>query len=294
MTINQLRYFCTAARFHSITQAAKALFVTQPTISIAIRDLEKEFSLTLFSYVKNRLELTKEGEEFFNKAAYILEYCDDMQAEFSDVTKYRPTVKVGIPPMLSTVYFPELMDAFHEQYPGIYLDLLEYGSIRACEMVQDEKLDVGLVNMNQHNIDRFSRFVMSDEKLIYCVVQGHPFAHYASVEIQQLDQEPIILFNQDSVQNQLLHQQFHALGISPKIVLQSSQILTTLKFVRQKKCGCFLFSSMLDQFPELIGIPVQPQISMKVGLVWKKGKYLSTSCQSFIDFCEKYSRSMVS
>ena len=43
MTLAQLRYFCTAAQYHSITKAAEALFVTQPTISIAVRDLEKEF-----------------------------------------------------------------------------------------------------------------------------------------------------------------------------------------------------------------------------------------------------------
>ena len=49
MTLNQLRYFCNAARCHSITQAAKLMFVTQPAVSTAIRELEKEFSITLFA-----------------------------------------------------------------------------------------------------------------------------------------------------------------------------------------------------------------------------------------------------
>ena len=65
MTLAQLRYFCTAARYHSITQASKALFVTQPTISIAIRDLEKEFSITLFNHSGNKISLTEEGEIFY-------------------------------------------------------------------------------------------------------------------------------------------------------------------------------------------------------------------------------------
>ena len=73
MTLNQLRYFCTAAQYHSITQAAKSLFVTQPTISIAIRELEKEFSISLFHTTKNRLELTADGEYFYQKAYHILE-----------------------------------------------------------------------------------------------------------------------------------------------------------------------------------------------------------------------------
>ena len=55
MTLNQLRYFCTAAQCHSITQAARLMFVTQPAVSLAIRELEKEFSVTLFTYTNNRL-----------------------------------------------------------------------------------------------------------------------------------------------------------------------------------------------------------------------------------------------
>ena len=47
MTLNQLRYFCTAAQCHSITKAAKIMFVTQPAVSLALRELEKEFSITL-------------------------------------------------------------------------------------------------------------------------------------------------------------------------------------------------------------------------------------------------------
>ena len=94
MTLNQLRYFCTAVRCHSITQAAKLLFVTQPAVSIAIRDLEKEFSITLFSYTKNRLELTKEGEAFYEQAVRLLEMSDEMQAQFHDSSRYRPVVEI--------------------------------------------------------------------------------------------------------------------------------------------------------------------------------------------------------
>lgn len=67
MTLNQLRYFCTASRCHSITKAAEELYVTQPTISMAIRDLEIEFGISLFSRKGNQLSLTQEGESFTKK-----------------------------------------------------------------------------------------------------------------------------------------------------------------------------------------------------------------------------------
>lgn len=289
MTLNQLRYFCTAARCHSITQAAKQLFITQPTISIAIRELEKEFSISLFTYSRNRLELTEEGEAFYARALSLLQMSDEMQSQFSDKTLYRPTVRLGIPPMLSTIFFPDLMDDFHKEHPDIYLELAEYGSIRACEMVQDERLDVGLVNMELYNIDKFSQLVLSNDHLVFCVSPEHRLAQEKEISLSQLDEEPLILFNHDSVQNQLLTQRFRSLDIRPRIILHSSQITTTLKFVRQGNCGCFFFHSMLPYIPEIIGIPVTPILPMKIGLVWKKGKYLSSHTESFLRFCRSWS-----
>ena len=68
MKIIQLEYFCAVSRYHSITQAAQKLFVTQPAISTAIKELEKEFSVNLFVRSKNHLTLTTEGEIFYQKA----------------------------------------------------------------------------------------------------------------------------------------------------------------------------------------------------------------------------------
>lgn len=116
MTLNQLRYFCTASRCHSITKAAEELYVTQPTVSVAIRDLEIEFGISLFYRKGNRLILTEEGEELYNKATYILQYCTELQADYSSMARVKPPLRIGIPPMLSTVFFPELLIAFHDQY----------------------------------------------------------------------------------------------------------------------------------------------------------------------------------
>lgn len=290
MTLNQLRYFCNAARCHSITQAAKLMFVTQPAVSSAIRELEKEFSMTLFSYTNNRLELTVEGEQFYQRATALLEQSDELQLEFQDASRRRPTVRLGTPPNLSAVFFPELLDAFHAKHPEIYLELSEYGSVRACNMVQDEQLDLGLVNMELYAVDKFEHLLLATDRLLFCVGADHPFSGEESLDLRRLDREPLILFNRDSVQNQLLLGHFNAMGIQPRVVMHSSQIVTTMKFVRQGKCGCFFFSSMLPLVPELRGIPIQPEIPMRIGLIWKKGKYISAHTRAFIRFCESYYR----
>ena len=95
------------------------LYVTQPTISMAIRDLEIEFGISLFSRKGNQLSLTQEGESFYKKATYILQYCNELQADYSSMSRIKPPLRIGIPPMLSTVFFPELLTAFHEKHHEI-------------------------------------------------------------------------------------------------------------------------------------------------------------------------------
>ena len=288
MTLAQLRYFCTAARYHSITQAAKALFVTQPTISIAIRELEKEFSLTLFTHSGSQLSLTEEGEAFYNKVSAILADCEDLRADYASSALSKATVRIGIPPMLSTIFFPELLDAFHDEYPDIWLELQEFGSIRACDLVQNDILDIALINMEIPNVDKFHARLLLSEPLLYCVGRDHPFTEKSEIRLEMLDKAPLILYNQDSVQNRILQDRFSALDIQPRVVMRSSQITTILKFMKQGSCGCFLSQDMLPLLPEVTGIQLVPEIHTKAGVIWRRGRYINSGMQKFLNFCEHY------
>ena len=292
MTLNQLRYFCTASRCHSITKAAEELSVTQPTISMAIRDLEIEFGISLFSRKGNQLILTQEGESFYEKATYILQYCNELQADYSSMSRVKPPLRIGIPPMLSTVFFPELLTAFHEKHPEIAVVLEEYGSVRACDLVQNDTLDLALVNMEQYNIDKFHNVVLANDQVVFCVNKDHRLADKEIVTTKEMSKELLIFFNADSVQNQLLKTRFEMDGYIPNIVMRSSQIYTTLQFIKTGKYSCFLYSSMLDKFTdsEITGIPLNPPIHIKIGMIWKKGKYISGDMQTFLNFTRMYYR----
>ena len=292
MTLNQLRYFCTASRCHSITKAAEELYVTQPTVSVAIRDLEIEFGISLFYRKGNQLILTQEGEALYEKATYILQYCNELQADYSSMARVKPPLRIGIPPMLSTVFFPELLIAFRQEHPEIAVILEEYGSVRACNLVQDDTLDLALVNMEQYNIDKFHNAVLANDQVVFCVSNDHRLANKEVVTTKEMVKEPLIFFNADSVQNQLLKTRFEMGGYTPNIVMRSSQIYTTLQFVKTGKYACFLYSSMTDKFASsgITGIPLSPTIHIKIGMVWKKGKYISGDMQKFLNFTRMYYR----
>mgnify|MGYP002679487343 FL=1 len=288
MTLNQLKYFCTACRTRSITKASEELFVTQPTISIAIKDLEAEFNIILFTRNGNHLELTSAGETFYEKAKDLLKHSTEMQNEFLELGNRVPVLKIGIPPMFSTIFFPEILDAFEQNHPDIQTELDEFGSVRACNLVQDEKLDLAIVNMELFNIDKFESCILAKEQLMYVVSKKHPMAKKKCMTIEDFRDENLLMFNVDSVQNELLKNRFDQLKINPRIIMRSSQLYTTLKFIDNGSCGCFLFSDMLPRFKQYKGIPLEPAIDVNIGIVWKKGKFPSHSAQLFIDFAMKY------
>lgn len=288
MTLIQLKYFCSACRCHSLTGAANELFVTQPAISLAIKELETEFGIVLFNRQNNKLTLTTDGELFYEKAIYILQYCNEMQYEMNNHGKSGRALRIGIPPILSTIFFPGMLDAYLERFPDANITLEEYGSVRACDMVLHDELDISLINMEMYNIDRLDSRVLVRDQLIFCVAPNHPLAQKESLCIEDLDGENIILFNKDSVQNSLLKTKFDASNIRPNIIMQGSQLYTMINFIRNGTCGCFLYESTMAGLSRFKGIPLAPPIKTDIGIVWKKGRYITSQMQDFIRFSQSY------
>lgn len=291
MTITQLEYFCAVSRYHSITQAASKLYVTQPAISNAIRELEKEFSISLFTRTKNHLTLTTEGEIFYKKSSDLLQQINQTSQEFHDLGMRISPLRIGIPPLLSIIFFPDMLVSFREKNPLIPVELFEYGSIRATSLVQDDTLDLALVNMHFPDSSNVNSFRILTDHLVFCVSKDHPLAHKKEISVAELDGEPLILYNTDSVQNQTLFSLFDQFKIKPNIILHTSQLYTIKNFILGHLGGAILYSSVLIRHPELIGIPLSPLIEQDIGLIWKKGKYISSSANKFISFTSKYAAS---
>lgn len=288
MKVVQLEYFCAVCRYHNITQAAQKLYVTQPAISNAIRELEKEFSINLFTRSKNHLTLTKEGELFYHKANELLQNIEQTSMQLYDLGRQTSPVRIGIPPLLSTVFFPEMLLEFQKLYSDIPIELYEYGSIRAATLVQEDFLDLALVNMHFYEIDKVNSYRIMTDRLVFCISPKHSLAGESAVSIDMLKEEPLIMYNTDSVQNTTLNAVFESRGIIPNVILRASQLYTIKKFISNNLGGAFLYSSLLKDQSDLIGIPIEPPIEQEIGLVWKKGKYIKSSVEKFIDFTKKY------
>jgi DNA-binding transcriptional LysR family regulator len=282
MTLNQLEYFCAVCRCHSISRAAEELYVSQPTISTSIRELEREFHLQLFSHGKNRIALTPDGDAFYRRAAEILEGTRSLTDDFLALGASQRPVRIGIPPIMSTIFFPRLTDQFHE-VSDIPVRLVEYGSVRACEMVASGNLDLSLINMDVYDLEKFNSFPLMETGCVFCVSRTHPLAKEKQLTFGQLRDENLILFNTDSVLNQLVNHRFRAMHATPHILMESSQLYTILNVVRGGNCGTFLFSPIAANPRDFVEIPVVPTIKSHFGIVWNRGP-VREDVKTFLDF----------
>lgn len=288
MNLNQLEYFCTAVKCGSITKAAKKLFVTQPAISGAIRELEKEFSVTLFSHTRSKLSLSADGERFYERAERLLREVETAKMQLHDLGGSRQPVSVGIPPLWGTTFFPDLLHDFNEKYPDIRLTFYEYGSARAAALVQEEELDVALVNMSLSDPDKFHSVFIGRDHFVAAVDPAHPLAKQESVTLEELATQPLVMYNTDSVQNHSIRSRFDRMGIVPNILIYTSQIYTMKSMIHNNTCASFFYASLLQDHPDIVGIPIEPRIEQKVGLIWRKGKYTASSTKAFISFVRDY------
>lgn len=286
MTLNQLEYFCTVCRYHSITRAAEELFISQPTISLALKELEKEFQLQLFNHTRNKISLTSDGEQFYLRAQDLLTQTQSLYTDFSLLGQTVRPIKIGIPPMISTVFFPRMIDSFHE-ISDTPIQLYEFGSVRALSMVKSGELDLAIVNLDFYDKDNFNYHVLMEDKTIYCVSRSHPYAKETAVTIDMLKDEAVIFLNTDSVQNQTINLRYRKEGLTPNVILYSSQLYTTLNFIRGGNCGAFLYSTLAANPRDFVQIPVYPEITTQFGAVWKKDSLQGTT-QEFIDFVKQY------
>ncbi len=287
MTLTQLEYFCAVCRYHSITRAAETLFVSQPTISTSIRDLENEFHIKLFNHGKNRITLTKDGEKFYKKAEDILKQTHDLYDEYSDSNENVHPLRIGIPPMISVVFFPRLKEEFEKKY-NIPIQLLEYGSIRARNLVDSEQIDLAIANLDFYNLDKYNHHVLLKNRYVYCVSKKHRYAKKKKITIDMLRDERIVLFNTDSVQNQTITSLFRSANIMPNISMYCSQTSTILNCIEDGKSGAFFFDALEADEDKFVKIPISPEISTIHGVIWKKGIFIPDRLNKFIGFVKKY------
>lgn len=292
MKLHQLQYYCAACRNGNITKAANELHVTQPSISMAIRELENEFGVMLLQRNNKGFSVTQEGKYFYERAMSLLEQADELNQMMCDMGNQRKRINLGIPPMIGTFLFPKMYKEFKKYYPEIMLNSREGGSRHLIEMLDDSVLDFAIVPINQLAEDSYNILRLTETETVFCVSRNHPLAGRTKVSMEQIKDEPLIMFNDGFYQNQVIKERFEREGFRPRILHYSSQFYTIKEFISDEITAGFMFRDIAETVPEIRGISLENPIYIQIGLVWKRNQHMFHDATRFLDFTRKYAKTI--
>lgn len=287
MKLLQMKYFQTVCRYGSITKAAEELFVSQPTISFCIKELEGEFGVRLFHRRHNRLQLTVEGSYFLDKVNYILQSVDALAVQMKNMGNNRNHVKIAVPAMISTFLFPQIFNAYSKTYPEVELEMLETGSLQVRKLVDASSVDLGITIRDDVVDDTYNELPLVSTELVFCVSRKHPLADRKQISFKELSDEHIILFKADSYQNIFIKRAFSEAGVEPNIMLYSSQLYTIKQFLSYGNVGAFLYRQVAEMDKDLVCIPLEQPIIQDIALIWTKNGNLYSDSENFIQFAKQ-------
>lgn len=287
MTITQMRYFLEVCKQQgNVTRAAETLHISQPSVSNALRDMESEFSVSLFHRVKMRLSLTKEGELFQSRCQKVMAEVDSLQDFMKDLGNKHNQIRIGVPPMIGTFLFPSIFEGFRRMYPDIQIELAEHGSRTIWGMIENEELDIGIAIADSQIDALFHTRHIVKSTLDYAVDQRHEMAGRKSIRLEELDGKAIVQFQRDSQQTIVLNECFSRLHIQPNVLLASSQLYTIKKIISYGQAGAFLFREITAQDPAMIGVPLEEPIDLDICLIWKRGRRMLSDSFKLIRFVQ--------
>lgn len=198
MDFKQLQSFVTVVQCKSFTKAAEKLFISQPTISTHIYQLEEELNVKLILRTTKNLEITPKGQELYEYAQNILELKKRMlQACSSDGQRI---IHLGASTIPSAYILPQILSEFGKLHPDIYFVIHQNDSQGVINGLQDGLFNLGFIGMPCEEPNLTCQPFCKDKMIIITPVNEHYLAykHYTETPLKELFQEPLILREQGS------------------------------------------------------------------------------------------------
>ena len=204
MTLTQLRYIIAIADTGSMNEAAKSLFISQPSLSLAVKELEKEIGTELFKRSNRGVSVTQEGMEFLSYARQVVEQYQLMESRY--IEKKNIKKKFGV----SMQHYTFAVNAFVEMVKQFGMDEYEFAvrETKTYEVIQDVKdfhSEIGILYMNEFNKKVLSKMLQESglefHPLLECGIyvymwKGHPLADKEEISIEELEEYPCLSFEQ--------------------------------------------------------------------------------------------------
>lgn len=292
MKLQQLRYVVKVAECGSITEASRRLFVSQPSITASIRDLENEMGVHIFERTNKGVIVSEEGETFLGYARQVLDQADLLEGKYKGTSEQVPHFSV------SCQHYSFAVNAFVDvirEFDAARYDftLREEQTHEIIEDVAHMKSELGILYLSEHNREVIERMLAANELVfegLFCatphvfVCADHPLADHASVTLEDLEDYPFLSYEQGSYNSFYYSEELTSTFERRKnIRVRDRATLFNLAMGLNGYTVCSGVISHELNGPGIISIPLDVDEYMEIGIITRKNTTLTRCGQAYID-----------
>lgn len=291
MTLNQLVYFQKIAALENYRRAAEALFISQPSLSRSMAQLEEELGVQLFEKSGRGVRLTRAGRLFLEYADQILNTCQIASAKMEEMASGKGSIAIGYIFPLAGSYIPGSVRAFlEEEGHGITFNFWQNHTPAIYRKIQEGELDVGfggcIDNMDEPGIEFYP---LLQQELVILTPENHPLAHQDQLPLSVLGEHPVIGYDKDSWMGMHTAELYAAFRIAADIVVECPDEYSIVSLVREN-FGIAL-TPRTDLLKEAQGVVIHPiadgRLYHQIYMFWDNERYHLPAVRHFIEYMQQ-------
>ena len=287
MDIRQLRYFITVVNEGNISNAARALNMSQPPLSTQIRQLEEELGCALFDRNTRHIQLTDAGRLLYDRANTILDFLSTTQSELNDYKNgLSGTIRIGVVSSVSSTLFADWILRFHDDYPSIRFALMEGDTYDLIGKTRSRQIDLALVR-TPFSAPDLASILLKNERLV-ALGQKKFFqnSQTAVLSLEELAALPLITYRR---WENILKSEFQAKTSEPNFICINDDARTTV-YLAGAGLGVGIVPASVAPLAFLGQVEVRAignlPLTTGISLVYRRDAYLSSVARLFIEFTE--------
>jgi len=296
MDLRKLRYFSVLAEEKHFGRAAQRLSLSQPPLSLAIRQLEEEIGARLFERTSRNVSLTAAGVALQREAEVLLRRTEETRLLVKAIADGKEgRLRLGFGSSMLYRGFPKILDAFQATSPDIELSVQELNSTEQVEALQRDEIDLGFIH-GREVPDHLDGFRYHAEPFVACVPRDHPCAGARTLRLSRLRDDEFVLFSRNVSPDyyQSIIATCLSAGFSPRVRHQVRHWLSVVSFVANG-LGVALVPSTLkaSNMAGAVFVPIQEaKILSETWCVWKSGGPQRPALDMLIQAARKQSQAM--
>lgn len=290
MDLREIKLFIEVADHMSFTKAAEHSYVSQPSLSKIVKKLEEELQVELFDRSTRHLRLTDAGKIVYQQGRKALAPIYELNILLDELRNLdMGEIKIGIPPLIGTLFFPNIARNFHAKYPKVKLHLVELGAKRITELVEDSQIDLGIIVLPADE-EKFNVYPFITDEFVLFIYEEHPLSYRETVLLRELRDEKFVLFSEDFALHDYVKKACNEVGFEPHVSYESSQWDLLVELVSSKMGIALLPKSIyyMQNHSNIKMIPIkEPTLLWKLGIITKKDAYHSFSLKQLLKILDR-------